>query len=265
MAYEQTNFFGKKIYNSDTADSDSDITVLEISDESDSDIIGPSPAASNVFYVADKMSAYLEAGASNRLLLALQFDLQIPEYVAGCKALGLISEFITIPLWCCLEDSNISIMDIGVHFKELVAYLEEMDYQKFVEGKYLMTRVDRQKVLNSRIVLSLVKPWEQDDKVHVILQMIIPALTGVVKRLLADHLVGGKWNNPTEDQKYKTLAIPKHNKFCESVFGYLDRFIREKPNSTVLAMESYVLFCHNKTLEWLSNKPAGERQFIGNG
>ncbi|XP_071149165.1 uncharacterized protein [Mytilus edulis] len=219
-------------------------------------------AASNVFFLADKMSAYLEAGASNRLLLALQFDLQIPEYVAGCKALGLISEFITIPLWCCLEDSNISIMDIGVHFKELVAYLEEMDYQKFVEGKYLMTRVDRQKVLNSRIVLSLVKPWEHDDKVHVILQMIIPALTGVVKRLLADHLVGGKWNNPTEDQKYKTLATPKHNKFCESVFGYLDRFIREKPNSTVLAMESYVLFCHNKTLEWLSNKPAGERHSL---
>ncbi|CAG2220273.1 unnamed protein product [Mytilus edulis] len=32
------------IDNSDTADSDSDITVCEISDESDSDIIGPSPA-----------------------------------------------------------------------------------------------------------------------------------------------------------------------------------------------------------------------------
>lgn len=100
------------------------------------------------------------------------------------------------------------------------------------------------------------------DKVQVILQMLIPALTGVVKRLLADHLDGGKWDNPTDDQKYKTLAAPTHNKLCESGFGYLDRSIREHPNATILAMESYVLFCHNKTLEWLSNKPAGEKHTL---
>lgn len=117
-------------------------------------------------------------------------------------------------------------------------------------------------MLKSSIVSSLVKSWEHDDKVQVILQMLIPALTGVVKRLLADHLDGGKWDNPSADRKYKTLAAPKHNKLCVSVFRYLDRFIRENRNATLLAMESYVLFSHNKTLEWLSNKPAGERHTV---
>lgn len=82
-------------------------------------------------------------------------------------------------------------------------------------------------MLKSSIVSSLVKSWEHDDKVQVILQMLIPALTGVVKRLLADHLDGGKWDNTSADRKYKTLAAPTHNKLCVSVFRYLDRFIRE--------------------------------------
>jgi hypothetical protein len=109
--------------------------------------------------------------------------------------------------------------------------------------------------------MSLIKPWEHDCKVQVILlELIIPALLSVIKRILADHLDGGKWDSPTTDLQEKTIAAPKHNKYCESVFGYLDRFLRQKPNSTLLAMEAYVLFCHNKTLEWINSKTDKERQ-----
>ena len=37
------------------------------------------------------MNQYLEYGASNHLLQFVKRDLKVPEYLAGCKALGLVS------------------------------------------------------------------------------------------------------------------------------------------------------------------------------
>ena len=38
-------------------------------------------------------------GASNLLLKALQTDLKVPVYLAGCRVLGLLNKLITAPLW----------------------------------------------------------------------------------------------------------------------------------------------------------------------
>ena len=40
-------------------------------------------------------------------------DVKVPEYQAGCKALGLINKMITGPLWCVLESQDISILDMN--------------------------------------------------------------------------------------------------------------------------------------------------------
>lgn len=45
------------------------------------------------------------------MLSAVNHDTHIPEYVADCKALGLISELITVPLWCIMENDNIHITE----------------------------------------------------------------------------------------------------------------------------------------------------------
>ena len=217
-------------------------------------------SGSNVFYLHDQMKAFLEFGASNRLLQAVQFDLGIQEYLAGCKALGLVSELITKPLWCKIEDSNITIMQMGTQYKELVQYMENMDYAMFMEGNYLLSGVDKEQLQKSVVFSALMKPSEYDNKVQVILQVIIPSLLSVMKRILKDHVEGGKWDNPTQELENKTKGVPKHNKYSESVFGYLDRFLKEKPNSSTLAMEAYILFCHNKTLDWLDRKTDKERR-----
>ena len=69
--------------------------------------------AGYVFFLSPHMKDFLQGYKSNMLLTAVMEDLCVPEYLAGCKALGLISRLITVPLWCQLEDSEIHIMDIG--------------------------------------------------------------------------------------------------------------------------------------------------------
>ena len=97
-------------------------------------------------------------------------------------------------------------------------------------------------------------------KVEVILKIIIPALYSVTKRLFKDHLEGEIWANPADEIRDKTMATPTHNKFSETVFGVLDRILREKPNVTLIAAESYILFCHNRTLTWIESKSKEEKE-----
>lgn len=62
-------------------------------------------------------------------------------------------------------------------------------------------------------------------------------------------------------KKERAKGLPKHNKFSESIFGHLhlDRLMRENPNITTIASESYIMFAHNNTLEWLRQKSPAEK------
>jgi hypothetical protein len=46
----------------------------------------------------------------HRLLQSILHDLKIQEYLAGVKALGLISKLLTCPLWHLLEDKFVNIL-----------------------------------------------------------------------------------------------------------------------------------------------------------
>ena len=49
----------------------------------------------------------------NQLLKAVSADLEVPEYLAGCKVLGIINKVITEPLWRVLKDKEITILDMN--------------------------------------------------------------------------------------------------------------------------------------------------------
>jgi len=46
------------------------------------------------------------------------------EFVADCKALGLIDKLVTGPLWRTLEESSISILDMSAHYSEMLEMFE---------------------------------------------------------------------------------------------------------------------------------------------
>ena len=60
----------------------------------------------------------------NRLLGVVLSDVKVPEYQAGCRALGLVNKMITGPLWCILESQDISILDMNEKFCHLKSSLE---------------------------------------------------------------------------------------------------------------------------------------------
>ena len=79
-----------------------------------------------------------------------------------------------------------------------------------------------------------------------------------MRKLFADFLNNGQWTSVIEAKRLCTKAVPK-NKFSDTLFGYVDRILREKPNVSVIAQEAYVMFCLNKTLQWLEGKEEKEK------
>ena len=123
----------------------------------------------------------------------------------------------------------------------------------------MLSFVNENKLNTSESYKALIKHSEHDNSVIVILKVMLPSLQGVLKWLLTDHLEGAVWDSPSEDLIIKTRSTPKHNKFSESIFGYLDRFFRGKPSPSLIAAEAYIAFCHNKTPAWLEHKGKQEK------
>jgi len=118
--------------------------------------------------------------------------------------------------------------------------------------------------VSNHIFQSLIQPAECDDIVCAILKVVLSGICKTFQHLFADFINDGKWKMMrTDDElRQKTISVPKHNKFSETIFGHLDRLLREKPNIKLLANESYIMFVHNKTLDWLAGKTDNEKEIL---
>ena len=76
-----------------------------------------------------------------------------------------------------------------------------------------------------------------------------------------DHLPGGMYNSVVDPQVIQeTKSVPKSNVVPERDFAMLDRLMTQKPNATYIALESLLLYSHNKTATWLENKTIEEKK-----
>ena len=71
-----------------------------------------------LYYISDLVKAIFKDvwQTPNQLLRVVNQDIEVPEYVAGCKALGLVNKIVTGPLWRVLE-SDVSILDMNDRFQ----------------------------------------------------------------------------------------------------------------------------------------------------
>ena len=65
-----------------------------------------------------------ELATNNLLIQALQADVKVPEFWAGCRALGLVNKFVTGPFWRLLE-SEVTITEMNNSYQNMVNYFEE--------------------------------------------------------------------------------------------------------------------------------------------
>ena len=206
------------------------------------------------------MKDYLTGHHTNNLLKSVLHDLEIQQFVAGAKALGLASRILTEPLWCLIEDQSIHILKMNIIYSKIVDFQDKasLKIDDFMTGK-LLPFGDFTELKRDAIYEVLITKWEHDDIVQVFLESILLSVAKLAKRIFKNHLPGGCWNDVTTEMKERCTGTHKHNKFAESVFGYLDNLLRKSPNISVLASEAFIMFTANKTDQWLQSKSKEEK------
>ena len=220
--------------------------------------------AATTFFLNEHMCQYLEEqGAPNKRLKSVMQDLQTPQFVAGCKALGLISKLITCPLWSLIEDKHVHIIDMSMHYQQLVSYCQNscQNVSDFMTGKSTSIFGNVTRLKKDMIFEKLTSPSDLDADVEVILRILLPAIAVLCKRIFADHLPGGHYEVGAMDHARDALkCVPKSSVFAESIFGMLDHMLKQKPSITTIASEAYIMFSQNKTLEWLAKQDPVDRE-----
>ena len=98
----------------------------------------------------------------NKLSKAVYHDLQIPSFLSGCRALGLINKFVTGPLWRLFE-SGIHILDMNKHYQKMCDLFLELsvDSSKFISGD--ISFFDNVDIHKDATFYSLIEPSEFFD------------------------------------------------------------------------------------------------------
>ena len=218
--------------------------------------------AGAVYYISDLVVSFFRDiwQTPNQLLRAVYSDMQVPEYLAGCRALGLINKVVTGPLWRVLESPDISILEMNGYYQTLITHIDlwSLDASELLHGKAVL--YPDFPPTEDAIWDHLIAPAssENDATTQEIIQLIFHAFSALLVRLVSDHLPGGVYDNPSAQLEIETGSAPKTNVISERDFAQLDRLLREKPNASTLSLEAMVLFSNNKTAQWLNSKPQAE-------
>ena len=161
---------------------------------------------------------------SNQLLRAVLSDVKVPEYLAGCKALGLVNKMVTGPLWRVLESQDISILDMNEKFCHLKSCLEQwsQDAVPVLTGEAVL--YNDFPPMKDHIFESLVAPSVYDATVQEVLEILFNAFSTLISRLVADHLPDGKYHNPSTKLITETKSVPTTNVIGERDFANLIDF-----------------------------------------
>lgn len=219
--------------------------------------------ASATYFHKEHISVFLNEvhGLTNDLAKAVSLDINESLYMAGLKAFGLISKQVTGPLWRLLETKG-PILEMNAHYKQLTDFLKKgadnlEDIEKFIEGE-----ASPFNTLVGNDVES-VKLFEKNDEIdevlYPLLQGLFLSIHELLNRMVADHLLGGKFYAPSDKLVAESKSTMKHNKLPEFIFGQLDQLLRYRPNATLLTNEAYLLYSHNKTRQWLESLSPDEK------
>ena len=185
----------------------------------------------------------------NQLLRAVLADVRVPEYKAGCKALGIVNKVITGPLWRVLESQDMSILKMNEKFHQLTSCLEiwSEDASGVVSGEAILFSIFL--LTKDQIYESLFTTSVYDATAWEILEVLFGAFSTLVyvSRLVEDQLPDGKHGNPSVELITETKSVPTTNVISERNFANLDRFLREKPNASTLSLEAMIMLSNNKT------------------
>ena len=215
-----------------------------------------------VYYLRDLMIDFIESThgqQANLLLKSVLRDLKNPILTTGCRGLGLIDKIITGPLWRKLSESSISVLKMSSVYCEIKDKFDlwSEDASSLIDGSAICIKdiSIHQDIVWERLIQS----DSSDAGTVEVLQLLFRAFSATTQRLLIDHLPGGH-DVTDEDIIQETSSVPTTNISPERDFAVLDRYLREKPNANLIALESLILFSHNRTATWLDQCSCDETE-----
>lgn len=194
----------------------------------------------------------------NLLLQAIECDINNTVHLSELRALGIFSKLITEPLWHIVKNAK-NILDLNDTLYELQLSLLQLkdDSTRLLTGKKVLQNAP---VIEDVIYDSLFKEHEVDPESEALcvqaMELISCAVLLILERQCKDQLPGGKyWQTSTSFQE-RYENVPTTNLVGERDFAQLDLLIRTKPAARTVTLESLVMWCNNKTPQWLESLPA---------
>ena len=94
---------------------------------------------------------------------------------------------------------------------------------------------------------SLIISNETDVMTQKLLQLLFASFSITTKRLLLDRHLGGKHHTVTvTDTLVKEIvSVPTTNVVPDRDFAIVDRLVREKPNASIVALQSMIPYSHH--------------------
>ena len=102
------------------------------------------------------------------------------------------------------------------------------------------------------------KSEEFDELTKQLLEILFASFSIITKRMLHDHLKGGKYDQPSDILTQESESTP--NVSTESNFACLGRLMREKPNANEITLESIIMCKSNNTQQWRDSLRETERE-----
>ena len=203
-----------------------------------------------VFYLFSYLEEFLNnVSLENKLISAVFHDLQVLPFKVACKALGLIEKLVSGPLWRMMVKKK-EVLNMSTHYQSLYKFFKGAeDATAFLNGA---SRPFPDLVVENDKLTALLEFEENGRKMMLkqCLELIFGGFASVTKRMLQDHIAGGKYATPDEDLQRDSIAVPTTNASRERDFGILDRLMKVKPKALDLVYEGMIMFTRNNTSKW---------------
>ena len=140
-----------------------------------------------VYYLQRHMIEFLQkvrGKNANRLLESVLKNLMNPMLIAACRALGLIDKIVTGPLWRRLEESSISVLEMGYTYCQLKVKFDTWAS----DSSTLICRsarcIDDDVIHDDEVCHALIKPDSTDAMTQELLQLLFHTFSVTTQRLL---------------------------------------------------------------------------------
>ncbi|XP_031664181.1 uncharacterized protein LOC109884930 [Oncorhynchus kisutch] len=194
--------------------------------------------SAGVYSIHDDLVEFTSTyGAESSLLATVVADLEVQQFKAGCRALGLVSKLIIDPLWRALTLKG-NVLEMEERYQTLVTKLKEWqeDGRGLVKGNAcLFDDIEVPK----NLVFDRLTMWTDTDFFELTVQIVELILASFLKVCSMMRPVDPELPSKTNDRFRKDLAI-------------LDQLQKAKSNAVSIAIEGMDMCKKNHTWEWLS-------------